>query len=113
MSIGDDELRELIRQYPETAEGTEGGVTYYLIPNLRLPEGCTPEQVDGLLCPTGRDGYPSRLFLDRPVTCRTARNWNASNVRVLERNWFAVSWMVKTPGLRLAQLLAVHLEAFR
>jgi hypothetical protein len=113
MSIGDDELRELARQYPEMAEGMESGVTYYFIPGLRLPDGCTPDHMDALLCPTGRDGYPSRLFLEQSVTCPTARNWNASNVRILERNWFAVSWMVKAPGLRLAQLLAAHLEAFR
>lgn len=113
MTIGDDELRELLRQYPDMEEGTEAGVRYYRIPGLRLPEGCTPDRVDALLCPTGRDGYPSRLFLEKAVTCRTARNWNASNVRILERNWFAVSWMVKTPNLRLAQLLAAHLEAFR
>lgn len=113
MSIGDDELRELLRQYPELEEGKEAGVTYYLIPGLRLPEGCTPDRVDALLCPTGRDGYPSRLFLDKTVTCRTNPYWNASNVRILERNWFAVSWMLKTTNLRLAQLLAAHLEAFR
>lgn len=113
MAIPDDEVNELMRQYPDMAEGMEAGATYYLIPGLRLPEGCMPDRVDGLLCPTGRDGYPSRLFLDRTVTCRTARNWNASNVRILERNWVAVSWMVKTPNLRLAQLLAAHLEAFR
>lgn len=113
MAITDDEVRELSRQYPAVEEGTEGGVVYYLIPDLRLPEGCTPDRVDALLCPTGRDGYPSRLFLAKAVSCRPARTWNASNVRILERNWFAVSWRVSTPNLRLAQLLGAHLEAFR
>lgn len=113
MTSGDDELRELLRQYPELEEGTEAGITYYIIPSLRLPEGCTPDRVDALLCPKGRDGYSSRLFLERAVTCQAARNWNASNVRILERNWFAVSWRVSAPNLRLAQLLAAHLEAFR
>ena len=113
MTTSDEELRELSRQYPEIEEGTEGGLRYYLIPGLRLPEGCTPDSVDGLLCPAGRDGYSSRLFLDKPVSCRTTRNWNASNVRILERNWFAVSWRVNQPNLRLAQLLAAHLDAFR
>lgn len=113
MAISDDELRELTRQYPEMEQGTEAGVTYILIPGLRLPEGCTPEHLDALLCPQGRDGYPSRLFLEKRVSCRNARNWNATDVRILERNWFAVSWRVNTPNLRLAQLLAAHLEAFR
>lgn len=113
MAAADDELRELLRQYPGLEEGTEAGVTYYFLPGVRLPEGCTPDRVDALLCPAGRDGYPSRLFLEEAVTCRSDRNWNASNVRILERNWFAVSWMLKTTNLRLAQLVAAHLEAFR
>lgn len=113
MPNDDTELSELSRQYPDVQVGTEAGLTYYLITGLRLPEGCTPDRLDGLLCPTGRDGYPSRLFLEKPVSCPTARNWNASNVRILERNWFAVSWRVNTPNLRLSQLLAAHLEAFR
>ena len=113
MAISDDEVRELLRQYPEVQAGTEAGVTYYFIPGLRLPEECAPDRLDALLCPTSRDGYPSRLFLGQAVTCPNARNWNASNVRILERNWFAVSWRVNTPNLRLAQLLAAHLEAFR
>lgn len=112
MPINDDEVRELVRHHPGVEEATEGGVTYYLIPGLRLPEGCTPAVVDALLCPTAREGYPSRLFLSTAVSCRTARNWNASNVRILERNWFAISWKVNA-SLRLAQMVAAHLEALR
>lgn len=108
----DDEIRELVRQHPETQEGTEAGVRYFLIPNLRLPDGCTPDKADALLCPAGRDGYPSRLFFSSTITSRHVRNWNASNVRILERNWFAVSWRVNA-NLRLAQMVAAHLEAFR
>jgi hypothetical protein len=107
-----DQVAELSRWHPTVQEGIEAGITYYLLPGLHLPKGCTPDVADGLLCPSPRDGYPSRLFLDRQVTTATPRNWNASNVRLFERNWFAVSWKVN-PSLRLAQMIAAHLEAFR
>lgn len=112
MATIDEQIRELLRHHPDAEEGTEAGVRYFLIPGLRLPDGCTPDRAAALLCPTARDGYPSRLFLEKRVSCRTARNWNVSNVRILERNWFAVSWRVN-PNLRLAQMVAAHLEAFR
>lgn len=112
MTTADDEVRELLRQHPDTQEGTEAGVRYFLIPGLRLPAGCSPDRADALLCPTPRDGYPSRLFFAEAVACSTPRNWNASNVRIMERNWFAISWKVN-PNLRLAQMVAAHLTAFQ
>ena len=112
MNGTDEQVDELTRLFPDVEEAVEGGVRYFLIPSLRLPPGRTPEQVDALLCPSPRDGYPSRLFLAQPVVGGRGSNWNSSNVRILERNWFAVSWRVN-PNLRLAQMVAAHLEAFR
>ena len=111
-SFPPDQVEELVRLFPGVQEATEAGITYFLIPSLSMPAGRTPEQLDVLLCPAGRDGYPSRLFLAQRVEGGPARNWNASHVRILERNWHAVSWRVR-PGLRLAQQLPAHLDAFR
>ena len=85
-------------------------VSLNLIENLHLPDGCQPQIVDALLCPTPRDGYQSRLFFSVQITGQ-ARNWNG-NIRVLERNWFAISWQVP-PGLRLYEILLVHLRSLR
>lgn len=106
------ELDELLLLWPEVEEAVEAGVTFYLLPRLAMPPGSTPPRVDALLCPTPRDGYASRLYLAERVTGGAKRlNWNGQ-IRVLERNWHAASW--RTPaGLRLAQMVAVHLEAFR
>jgi hypothetical protein len=82
-------------------------VTFLLIPQLFLPAGCTPECIEALLCPTARDGYPSRLFLAAQVK---PRSW--STARILERNWFMVSWRIRE-GLRLAQMVLAHLGAFK
>jgi len=105
------EVEELKAICPEVMTSTEGGVTYYLLKGLVLPEGCTPPNVDALLCPSPRDGYPSRLFFAQMISSRKAQNWNSQNVRILDRNWFAYSWRLDAPGQRLAQMLANHMRA--
>lgn len=110
MSFPDDEVQELARLYPGVRRSAEAGVTYFLISGLPLPAGQTPETADALFCPGGRDGYPSRLFLATMLPSAQSPNW--TSVRVLERNWFAVSWRIRD-GLRLVQKLRAHLDAFR
>ena len=107
-----DQLRELIELCPDVKSAVEAGVQFYFLPMLRMPAGVVPAQVDALLCPTERDGYASRLFLSTQVSgCKKPLNWNGQ-IRILERNWFAVSWRTAA-GLRLAQMVLVHLDAFR
>jgi hypothetical protein len=112
MVIPAEQLTELSELYPGLQQAVEAGATYFLIPSLGLPPGCSEPSVDALLCPTSREGYESRLFLAKPITSNTSRNWNASSVRILERNWHAVSWKTQA-GLRLAQMVSAHLTAFR
>jgi hypothetical protein len=103
------EVAELCRVVP-IAE--EAGVELFVLPNVELPGGCDPPIVDVLLCPTPRDGYESRLFFGTRVTSPArALNWNLSTC-LLGRMWQAYSWRTP-PGLRLAQMLAIHLEAMR
>jgi hypothetical protein len=110
MPFPTDQVKELVAMFPGTAYSEEGGVGYFRVPSLLLPRGSTPESCDALLCPTGRDGYPSRLFLSQAVVTPKGLNW--TNVRVFEQNWFAVSWRIRA-GLRLAQMLRAHWDAFR
>ena len=112
MSLPDDQVGELRRLWPEVQQCDEAGRAYLLLPGFALPEGCSPTATDALLCPTERDGYPSRLFFADRVTSRAPLNWNASGVRILERNWQAFSWKVNS-GQRLAQMIAAHLRALR
>jgi len=116
MAFPQDQLDELLELSPGLREFEEGGFQYFFLPGLQLPDGCEPRQVDALLCPMQRDGYSSRLYFAvqvRPMgrANLAALNWNGS-VRILERNWHAHSW--RTPaGLRLAQMVAIHLKALR
>src|SRR5713101_4471851 len=105
MQIPPDQIEELKAAFPTAFSAEEGGSTFFLIPNFELPAGNSPAVVDVLLCPTAdRHGYPSRLFFAQQVKSPKALNWNTNSVRILERTWYAYSWKVNQPGLRLMQL---------
>jgi hypothetical protein len=107
-----EQVDELKRYCSAVKAFSEGAVTYLLLEGLCLPTGCKPSTCDALLGPQARDGYPSRLFLAEQVTSSYARNWNSTNVRIGERNWFAFSWKVETSNPTLVQLLLAHLNGF-
>ncbi len=111
MNFDENQIAELKQITPDLSCAQEGGYNYILIKDLRLPDNCKPEVVDALLCSTPRDGYESRLFFSALITGCHQRNWNG-NIRVLEGNWYAVSWKVPG-GLKLAEILMVHLKALR
>jgi hypothetical protein len=105
-----EQVSELVAIYKNVQATDEGGVTFYFLPSLAMPQGASPATVDAVLCPARRDGYESRLFVAAPVTPARA-SWNGA-IRLLERNWMALSWRTQ-PGLRLAQMVSAHLDAFR
>lgn len=107
--LAPDQLEELRLLHQDARCAEEGGVTYVLLSNLSLPGGCTPPTIDALLCPSPRDGYDSRLFFASQIQTPSPRNWNGT-FRILDRNWYAFSWRLSSAGLRIAQVLAMHLR---
>jgi hypothetical protein len=107
MNFAQEQITELKDLFPNVQACDEGGVTFFLIPDFKLPEGCIPSNADALLCPTSRDGYDSRLYFSDKIQTAKPLNWNANCVRILERNWHAFSWRIP-PGLRLSQMVATH-----
>lgn len=112
MDFPTDQIEELKALATNVLKCDEGNVTYFLLKGLQLPDGCSPTIADALLCPTERDGYPSRLFFSIQFGCPKQQNWNSCNIRILEQNWFAFSWRINRSGLRLAQMVSAHLGAF-
>lgn len=105
-----DELRGYCSSISALAEGN---VTFLLLKDLRLPDGCEPASCDALLRPVnGDDGYPSRLYLSHQVKSAYTRNWNVINARICEKNWFAFSWKLTIPSPTLAQMLVGHMTGF-
>jgi hypothetical protein len=113
MNIPQEQIEELKKAFGNVQYGEEGGYVFFLIPSFQLPEGCEPKIVDVLLCPMSRDGYPSRLFYSQEIRPPKPRNWNAKEVRILERNWWAFSWKLEHPDLRLIQMVSAHLRGLR
>ena len=108
-----DQIEELRVLYPGLSLVEETGIHYLFLPSVPLPNGCQPRKVDLLFCPAERDGYKSRLFFTERINCPKQLNWNANGVRIIERNWHAISWRIGGTGLRLAQMISSHLSAFQ
>lgn len=108
-----DQIEELKHCCQAVSACQDSGIDYLLLEDLALPPGCLPARIDALLCPTPRDGYPSRLLFAAQVQSPFARNWNF-NGRICERNWHGYSWKTDDPRpMRLAQLVRLHLDGFR
>lgn len=88
----------------------ESGREYIHLPALKLPEGCRPDQVDGLLCLSQHSGYLTRLFLAQVIPGRGA-NWTAHVI--LGRTWHTWSWNHVPSSLRPMEILAEHLRGLR
>jgi hypothetical protein len=113
MSYPADQIEALRRYCSKVSLLIEGGQNYLLLEGLRLPSGCEPQTCDALLRPwQGPEGYPSQLYFSVQVSSPFGRNWNVSNVRICERNWFAFSWRVSLSSPALADILVAHLTGF-
>ncbi len=112
MEYPKEQIEDLKGYCSKVRAAKEGEITYLYLEDLRLPAGCTPEVCDGLLCPVARDGYPSRLFLSVQVSPPYPRNWNVSNARIGEKNWYVFSWRVNLVSPTLVQMLVAHLTGF-
>ena len=107
-----DEHQELARGADEVRECDEAGLRLIYLGGLRLPAGCTPAQLDALLCLTQHAGYLTRLFLAQQVTCGKPVNWTGT-VHLFGRNWFMFSWNNVSAAQRPMQVLLGHLDALR
>jgi hypothetical protein len=108
--VAADALAELQQVCAGAVVHEEAGREYVFLPQLNLPPGRAPSVIDGLLCLTEREGYPTRLFLAARYPERGA-NWN--EYRILDRTWHSWSWNHVPNAQRPAQILAEHLRALR
>lgn len=108
--VAAEHLQELTELCGEVRELTESGRMYIYLPRLRLPSGCVPKEVEGLLCLQEHSGYATRLFLSQTIPGRGA-NWTVHHIA--SRAWHSWSWNNVSAQLRPAQILAEHLRALR
>lgn len=112
MGYPPEQIEDLKRYCVKLSALSEGSVTFFHMEGLRLPAGCEPAVCDALLCPVEKDGYPSRLYFSARIVSGYTQNWNCSDARIGEKNWFAFSWKVDLVSPTLSQLLIGHLNAF-
>lgn len=104
-------LKELQRICGEVSEMEEGGVKYIHLPNLKLPAGSDPPEVEALLrAEAGPDGYTTRLFLSSAYPTK-GQNWTIH--RILDKTWHTFSFNRVPADLRLIEILLNHLAVLR
>jgi len=109
--ITDEQLAELRTVCPGAVPMQEGGTTYVFLPSLRLPNGCSPSEMDALLRPgPGPDGYTTRLYLSVPFPNK-GQNWTVH--QILARTWHTPSYNNVPGEVRLIEILANHLKVLR
>ena len=111
MKFPEDQIDELKKLYPNIQIAEEGGSTFFFIPKVTLPNGCEPNKLDVLFCPTAHRGYASRLYFEQKFSGGPSRNWNGE-YRLLDKTWYAISWNINQ-NQRLIQMIRSHLDAFR
>lgn len=106
--IAGSSMEELRAISPGAQEMTEAGISYLLLPRLKLP--CAPGVVDALLCIQQHGGYTTRLFLSEQVPGK-GNNWTCH--QIFGRVWWTWSWNNVPANLRPAEILAGHVQAFQ
>jgi len=112
MVLPSEQIEELKAIYGAATAVSEGDTQFVHFAALPLPKGCDATHVEALLCPSMREGYPSRLYMAEIPKSPTRPNWHMQ-VRILEKNWHVYSLRVPDSGQRLAQLVQQHLAALR
>lgn len=84
MQFPEEQVEELKEICSGAQPYEEGSISYFFLPKLSTPGGCSPEQVDALLCPTAHHGYTSRLFFAQRISSPQPRNWS-TEARIMER----------------------------
>ncbi len=111
--VSEQELNELAPLCTSVREYAEGGLVYIYLEKLKLPPTYEPQEIDALLCLGSREGYPTRLYFAEKLSARTSSpqplNWNASGVLILQKQWYAYSWIGVQPG-RPIEVLAQHMK---
>ena len=112
MITADERLADLRALCPEVCWLTDGGKHYVSLPKLKVLTDGRNVEMDALLRPGEHSGYPTRLFLDRPLPGKgRGGSWTAH--QICGRIWHTWSWRNVPESLPLSQMLLEHLWALR
>ncbi len=116
MTITDEQIESLRRICIGAVIKTDSGREYIFLPGLKVTINHEQKTLDGLLCPSEREGYKTRLFLSETIADRSTINGkpaNWSSQVILGRTWYSWSWQGVEATLPLIQMLLAHVGALR
>lgn len=101
------ELRKLTAICPKAELWEEGGKPLIFLPGLQI----APDQkMDALLAVYERDGYPTKLYLEKQAV-RGGANWRTYAIK--GRTWHSNSWGGVPADLPWREILSNHLAPLR
>lgn len=86
----------------------EGGIPVVLLPDLPFKAVGKDQKMTVLLHPASHSGYATRLFFERKIE-GVAASWGEH--RVVDRQWWALSWKDVHATLPWPAMLCAHLRA--
>lgn len=90
----------------------EGGVLAVFLPGLKVVGPQEQAHVlDALLWPHARDGYPTRLYLERVIPNSSTGVWTQSVI--MGRTWHVLSWRDVPASLPWIEILSNHMRPFQ
>jgi hypothetical protein len=110
MASNEEELIKLRRIYKQAEPWDECGQPLVYLPNVTVESGGVKHELNTLLCPRARDGYPTRVFLSKPFPNK-GQNWKVFNIKGL--TWHACSFSEVPASLPWIEILANHLRVLR
>lgn len=112
IAVDEDRLAGLRSLCAGAAFVSDSGKGYVSLPKLRFTSDNNVIEVDALLCPSAHSGYPTRLFLARPLSGKgQGGQWSVHTI--CGQTWHTWSWGGIDADLPLLQILLGHLRALR
>jgi hypothetical protein len=98
---------DAVEEYQQPAIGR-----LIVLPVVTLPRGCDPESSMGIFVANEYQGYPTRLFLERPVRLPSGIVPNTTQAYILGRNLYATSVRGVPASLPLHQAILAHVRRY-
>lgn len=108
MEYQSSEIEALKKVASDLSSTQEGGRTFFLLKNFKLPNGSVPDRMDLLFCAESVNGYPSMLFFEKqPTGCNSLLSWTGA-ITILGRSWVSFSWRMPESSMNLVERFLAH-----
>jgi hypothetical protein len=97
---------------PGVEEHTQDSLRLIVVPGVRLPPGCTPENAFAIYVASSAGGYESRLYFECPIRLKSGVEPKTTTLLILGRTMYAPSINGVPASLPPHQAILAHLARY-